>query len=343
MIEIIHEALKKVVDEGKIPGGTFAYVSLDSQEFEAYGYSQLEPFKKENNVDTLYDMASCSKVVATTTMILKLMEEGLINLEDKVNKHLPEFPHENITIKHLLTHTSGLPGDDKRYKQCKNKDEFVKFMYSLSLNNEPGSFVEYSDFGYITLGLIIEKYKGSIEDYANETIFKPLGMNNTMYNPILKNRKDDCACAEVTDARGVIQGEVHDGKAFILNGLSGNAGLFSNVKDLSKFVLMMLNNGYPILKKETIDLLKQCYTEKLNLPRTIGWMFNDLNTSCGDQISDVSLYHTGFSGTSIYIDYVNKISIILLTNRVHPNRNDTETILQLRKQIHNEILKKIKC
>lgn len=340
MIEIIKEILKKAVDDNKIPGGSYAFITLDEQEYGFYGYSQLLPIKKENSINTLYDLASCTKVVATTTMILKLIEEGIINLNDKVNSHLFDFKYSDVTIKHLLTHTSGLPSDDKRYKECKNKNELVNFIYSLKLNNKPGMFVEYSDFGFILLGLIIEKYKGSLEEYANQLIFKPLEMNNTMYNPLLKNRKNDCACTEITDARGAIQGEVHDGKAFILNGLSGNAGLFSNIKDLGKFVLMMLNDGHPILKKQTVDLLKQCYTKDLNLPRTLGWMFSDKNTSCGNQVSDISLYHTGFSGTSIYIDYVNKIGIILLTNRVHPSRNDVDTIKEIREQIHNRILSK---
>ena len=340
MIEMIKDICKEFVNQGKIPGGTFGFVSFDNEEYDHYGYKQTVPEKKTNDIDTLYDMASCTKVVATTTMILKLMEENIISLDDNVSKHLIDFPYDNITIKHLLTHTSGLPGDDKRYKECKNKEELVKFMYTLPLNNEPGKVVEYSDFGYITLGLIIEKYKGNIETYANELIFKPLGMNNTMYNPYLKNRKQDCACAELTEARGLIQGEVHDGKAYILNGLSGNAGLFSCVKDLGKFCKMMLNDGAPILKKETIDLLKHSYTQGLNLSRTLGWIFSDKTSSCGDQVSEISLYHTGFSGTSIYIDYVNKLAIILLVNRVHPSRNDSESILEFRKEVHNRILKK---
>lgn len=341
MIEIIKESLKEAVDQGKIPGGTFGIVTLDNEEYGCYGYSQLIPEKKLNNIDTLYDLASCTKVVVTTTMILKLLEENLINLDDKVNKHLTDFKYDDVTIKHLLTHTSGLPADDKRYKECKNKEQLIEFIYSLSLNNKPGCVVEYSDFGFILLGLIIEKYKGNIEEYAKELIFKPLEMNNTMYNPYLKNRKEDCACAEITDVRGIIQGDVHDGKAHILNGLSGNAGLFSTVKDIGKFVTMMLNNGYPILKKETIDLLKKPYTNNLNLQRTLGWMFADKTASCGDQVSDISLYHTGFSGTSIYIDYINKTGIILLTNRVHPSRDDSETILRIRKEIHSKILKRI--
>ena len=338
MIEIFKEIIKKAVDENKIPGGSFAYITLDKQEYGSYGYAQIYPYKKENNIDTLYDMASCSKVISTTTMILKLLEDGIINLEDKVNIHLKDFNYNNVTIKHLLTHTSGMPNDDKRYKECKNKDELVNFIYSLKLNNKPGTFVEYSDINFILLGLIIEKYKGSLEDYANELIFKPLGMDNTMYNPITKNRKNDCACTEITKTRGIIQGEVHDGKAYILNGISGNAGLFSNIKDIGKFVLMMLNDGKPILKKETIDLLKQCYTKELNLTRTLGWMFADKSASCGDKISKISLYHTGFSGTSIYIDYVNKIGIVLLTNSIHPTRANIETIIEIRKKIHSQIL-----
>lgn len=340
MVEQIKEILKKYVDEGKLPGGTFGVVTLDSEEYDYYGYMQIVPEKRNNNIDTLYDMASCTKVVATTTMILKMIEDGIIGLEDNVKKHLHEFPYDSITIKHLLTHTSGLPGDDKRYKQCNGKEELVRFMYTLPLHNTPGKVVEYSDFGYITLGLIIEKYKGNLEDYANELIFKPLGMNNTMYNPYLKGRKDDCACAELTDERGLIQGVVHDGKAYCLNGLSGNAGLFSCVKDLGKFVKMILNDGNPILKKQTIDLLKKNYTDGLNLSRTLGWIYSDKTTSCGDQISDCCLYHTGFSGTSIYIDFVNKLGIILLINRVHPTRSDSESILNARIEIHNALLKK---
>lgn len=340
MIEQIKLILQEYVDAGKLPGGTFGVVSLDNEEYGNYGYAQIVPDKKENNIDTLYDMASCTKVVATTTMILKMIEDGIIGLEDKVKDHLVDFPYDNINIKQLLIHTSGLPGDDKRYKECKNKEEFIKFMYSLSLNNEPGKVVEYSDFGFITLGLIIEKYKGSLEDYANELIFKPLGMNNTMYNPYLKGRKDDCACAELTESRGLIQGVVHDGKAYCLDGLSGNAGLFSCVKDLGKFVKMMLNDGSPILKKETIELLKHSYTESLNLSRTLGWIFSDKTSSCGDQVSECSLYHTGFSGTSIYIDFKNKLGIILLVNRVHPSRNNLQSIQEARKRIHNVVLKK---
>lgn len=339
MIENIKEILKEYVDAGKLPGGTFGVVSLDSEEYDYYGYSQIQPIKVENNIDTLYDMASCTKVVATTTMVLKLIEDKVINLDDKVKTHLPLFPYDNITIKHLLTHTSGLPGDDKRYKLCNGKEELVDFIYTLNLNNEPGKVVEYSDFGFILLGLIIEKYKGSLEDYADELIFNPLGMDNTMYNPYLKGRKANCACAEITEERGLIQGVVHDGKAYCLNGLSGNAGLFSCVKDLGKFVKMMLNDGQPILKKETIDLLKHSYTDGLNLSRTLGWIYSDKTSSCGSEVSNCSLYHTGFSGTSIYIDYVNKLGIILLVNRVHPTRNDTQSILEARIKIHNTLLK----
>lgn len=341
MIDIIKTIVKEKVDSGKLPGATFGLIYNDIEEYDCYGYSQLIPEKVNNNINTLYDMASCTKVVATTTMILKLYEEGLINLDDCVNKHLKDFPFKNITIKHLLTHTSGLPADDKRYKECNNKQELVSFIYTLSLNNEPGKMVEYSDFGFIVLGLIIEKYKNSIEEYANEIIFKPLGMNNTMYNPYLKNRKQDCACAEITETRGIIQGEVHDGKAYILNGLSGNAGLFSCVKDIGTFVKTMLNDGYPILKKETIDLLKRPYTNGLNLSRTLGWIYSDKTSSCGEYVSDVSLYHTGFSGTSIYIDYVNNIGIIILTNRVHPTRDDTQSILEIRNKAHTQVLKSI--
>lgn len=336
-IDYAKQILIDAVNNDVVPGGTIGFVDLNNEYFTNYGYAQVEPEKQLNNIDTLYDMASCTKVVATTTMILKLYEDKVIDLNDLVTKHLNDFPFDNITITHLLTHTSGLPADDKRYKLCKDKDELIKFIYSLSLNNKPGEVVEYSDFGFIVLGLIIEKYKGNIEEYANELIFKPLGMKNTVYNPYLKNRKQDCACAEITSERGLIRGVVHDGKANILNGISGNAGLFSNVKDISKFIRMLLLDGENILNKETVELLKKPYTDKLNITRTLGWIFgSDENRPYA---SKCSLYHTGFSGTSIYIDFEKKCGIVLLTNRVHPIRRDVNKVIELRNNVSTCLLK----
>ena len=331
---MIENCLNDIVLYKRIPGISVALIK-DHIVFYNAGYTD---YKNNIKVDenTLYDLASLTKVVSTTTLILKLIEENYFELNSKVKDIISDFKYNEITILNLLTHTSGLPADDKDYKNCNSAKELWQFTLNEPLMFEPGSRVEYSDFNYIILGKIIEKYKGNIEDYANKVIFNKLGMNNTIYNPTSKNRTNDCAPTEVTEERGVIQGEVHDGKAFKLEGLSGNAGLFSCTSDLAKFVQMMLQNDGSILKKETIDSLKNCYTKGLNLSRTIGWFYNDSTTPVYGVASENSIWHTGFAGGSILIDFNKKTGIVVLTNRIHPNRNND--ISDIRTQIHKLLL-----
>ena len=301
------EIIKEYVDNNLLPGACFALVCKDEYVCDYYGYRSLFPDKEELTIDTIYDIASLSKVVGTSTMLSKLMEEGLIHFEDKVSDILDDFPYKNLTVLNLICHTSGYPADDKDYKKCQNKEELWSFIKNLELTYETGSKVEYSCFNYIILGRIIEHFKGSLQDYASEILFRPLKSENIMYNPEQFNKQDKCAPTEVTEARGVIKGIVHDGKAYINGGQSGNAGLFSDIETLARFTSMMLNDGIfesdSILNKESIERFKECYTKGLNQSRTMGgWFFGDKNTSAGELISDISLYHTGFTGTSIYID-----------------------------------------
>ena len=336
---MLKDYLKDCVKTKKIPGICVAYVTEDSNYFLNVGFTGYKEYMNEKipaDSGTLYDLASLTKVVSTTTLILKLIEDGYFTLDTYVQEIIPEFKYGNVTVKHLLAHTSGLPADDKNYKECRSAAEMWEFTLAEKLEFEPGSKVEYSDFNYIILGKIIEHYKMSLEEYAYETIFKPLDMIDTVYNPYTKGLQNRCAPTEVTEQRGVIKGIVHDGKALKLNGLSGNAGLFSTTKDLVKFTRMILNNGYPILKKESIDLLKLSCTEGLNLSRSIGWFYNDETTPVYDIGSKCAIWHTGFTGGSIYIDFENKKSIIILTNRVHPSREND--ITEIRKQIHQMIL-----
>lgn len=335
----LKDYLKDCVKKRRIPGICVSYVTNDSNYFLNVGFMGYKDYLGDKipvNSDTLYDLASLTKVVCTTTLILKLIEENYFTLDTPVANIIPEFKYPNVTIKHLLTHTSGLISDDKEYKNCLNANEIWEFTLNRPLVCETGSKVEYSDFGYIILGKVIEHFKISIEEYAKEVIFKPLGMASTCFNPHLKGLISRCAASEFTPNRGLIRGIVHDGKAFKLDGLSGNAGLFSNIKDLTKFVRMILDDGYPVLKKDSIDLFKKCYTENLNESRTLGWIFSDKNSTVGEVCSDCSLWHTGFAGGSIYIDFVRKCSIIILTNRVHPSRDND--ITDIRKEVHKMLL-----
>lgn len=338
--------LKDVLDHAasshQIPGAQFALVTPEGAEVGWTGNRQIVEETLPVERDTLYDLASCSKVVATTTLILKLIEEGKISLDTPLVEILPDFGHPEITIQHLLTHTSGLPADDKGYKKTHGRKEMWDFFKDMPLNFEPGTKVDYSDFGYIALGFVVEHFKGSLDKVAEAEIFEPLRMSSTCYNPKDHGLADKCVAEEVTEARGVIKGVVHDGKGYCLDGISGNAGVFSTADDLSRFVRMLLHDGeldgVRILKPETVDLLKHSFTPDLNVSRTLGWIADDRNQSDGTEISDSCLYHTGFSGTSIYVDFKRNMGIIVLTNRVHPSR-DNMAIMDIRKDFHNETLK----
>lgn len=336
--------LKKVISNNEIPGATVGVVTKNDYKFISLGNAGTidgKDIKLEN--DMLYDLASCTKAVSTTTMILKCIEKGLISLKTPVIEILKDFPYSNVTIEHILTHTSGIIADDKKYKEISGKASIKEFIYSKPLSFEPGSMVEYSDFGYVILGFIIEDLVGDLDVVSKNWIFEPLGMEDTHYQPLKYVTISRCVPTEITSDRGLAYGEVHDGKAYRLNGLSGNAGLFSTIEDLCHFAIMMLNNGkyknQRILSPSTINNLKKCYTEKLNLRRTLGWIVDDDSVSMGDYYSDQCIFHTGFTGTSIYIDFKRDVSIILLTNRIHPSRNNNN-IAHIRNITHNLLLKK---
>lgn len=331
------EILRQAVDEGKIPGAQLSV--FHDGIIEEFNVGKTNVFDETSLVSsqTLYDLASLTKVVSTTTLALIALQEGKLHLEDRVNLYLVGFRHHEVTIKHLLTHTSGLCADDKNYRSVRNPKEMLEFILQKDLDFVPGTFVEYTDFGYILLGFILEKIYGNLEDAVTNKILIPLNMKDTCFNPLKKGLASRCAPTELTLDRGLIQGEVHDGKAFRMNGVSGNAGLFSNATDLMKFARCLLQGGAPILTHKTHELLLSCYTDGLNLRRTLGWQFSDHGVShFGDHASDLTLFHTGFSGTSLCLDFKRQIAIVLLTNRVHPKR-DNDAIKGIRNAVHDAI------
>ncbi len=333
--------LEECVESGVFPGASFGIVTKEDCLFDAVGYSQLMPKKESTSIDTIYDLASLSKVVSTTTIILILIEQGKITLQTKVSDILDRFKYKDVTILNLLTHTSGLPSDIMDYKKfCKTRDDIINKAYNTELEYEIGKKVMYSDIGYILLGLITEKVAGRLDVFFSNNIAKPLNMENTFYNPVEAVRVK-CAATEFEETRGYIKGIVHDGKAYVSGGVSGHAGLFSTVEDLGKFCRMLLNEGMSgsgtherILSKNSIILMRECHTAGLNERRGFGWQVKDSSNSMGDLVSECSIYHTGFSGTSILIDFNNQMAFILLTNRIHPSRENKD-LLKLRGNINN--------
>ncbi len=305
----------------------------------------------------LFDLASVTKVIAATSAIMVLYEKGLINLDDKVTKYIPEFDNNgkgSISIKNLLLHNSGLKAWIPFYKYYKTKEEVLNAIYNITLEYYPETKFVYSDLNAILLGLIVEKVSGkNLNDFCQEEIFKKLGMKNTGFLPEMK---ENCVPTENDNywRNRQLQGEVHDESAAILGGISGNAGLFSNARDLNIFMEMMLNRGKYYnpntrgLKEErlfsetTIDLFTQRieYKSYYNT-RTLGWDTKPEPTSyripCGESISDNCFGHTGYTGTSVWCDKDRKIYIIFLTNRVYPSR-DNNGIKLIRPDLHNKII-----
>ncbi|MDF2881643.1 MAG: Beta-lactamase [Clostridiaceae bacterium] len=306
---------------------------------ESFGTRCIYPEKLPMDNDTLFDLASLTKVMATNTLFMLFMEKGLISVYDNVNYYLNEFKgnyKDDITIFNLLTHTAGFVPCEPLYKLCKNYEDAIKYICHHDLQYKPGTRCVYSDFSYILLGYIIEKIGGEpLDIMSKKYIFEPLNMQNTTFNPKIQN----IAATEVDAKSGKPYiGICHDENGRFFNGVSGHAGLFSNMSDLCKFSNMLINNGNGFLSNASFLAMTRNHTENLDDDRGYGWCIKgDKNSSGGDIISPDAFGHTGFTGTSMWIDIKNDIYIILLTNRVHPNRNNLN-ILRFRRLFNNAVL-----
>ncbi|RQW02158.1 MAG: hypothetical protein EH225_08910, partial [Calditrichaeota bacterium] len=298
--------------------------------------------------ETIYDLASVTKVAATTVVVMKLYEMKKIRLDIQVKSYLPDFSggmKDSVTVRHLLTHSSGIRGWDKLWEHGTSREDAIDYIINLPLEYTPGDSMVYSDLGIILLGEIIRTVTGeSIDVLASSMIYKPMGMENTFFNPPadLWSRIAPTEVGGNLD-RGLIRGTVHDENAFFLNGIATHAGLFSTAEDLAALAEMLLNNGIyrhrRFLKPETI----QEWTQSQNLPegsdRALGWDTpSEKGSSAGDYFSDGSFGHLGFTGTSIWIDPNREIAVILLTNRVHPTR-ERGGIYQVRRKFHNAVMR----
>ena len=348
-IDKLTELFNDAVANGVFPGANVVVVNDKETIIASFGKKAVEPSLEDNDENTLYDLASCSKVVSTTTCILLLLEQGKIKLHDEVKTFLPRFKHDGITLFHLLTHTSGLPADVVKAYELTSREELVDIVYDMDLIYETGTEIKYSDIGFILLGFIIETVSGlPLDEFAKKYIFDVLEMDSTCYNPVDKNR---CAPTELRDdevvKNTIVRGNVHDEKAFIMGGVAGHAGLFSCVSDLQKFIKMILNRGVyrgkQFLCPATIDLI---FSPMVKVPnknylrydqRGIGWIVADGNCSAGDLASLETISHTGFTGTNIVIDRVNKVGFAILSNRVHITRAN-EKILPWRGRAANLIV-----
>ncbi len=341
--------LKQTLEQGIADSAYPGYVFLGVKDkavilFESGGhftYDTLSPLMKKT---TIFDLASITKAMATTSAIMLLYENGKLNLDQKVTEFLPDFAKngkENITIYQLLTHTSGLPAWNALYHPQPDSAKMINKLFSLELNHKPGKQYEYSCMGFITLGKIVETITNqSLAAFLEKELFSPLNMNHTCFTPP-DNWNHQIAPTEIDSSRGgIIQGKVHDENAYHLGGISGNAGLFSSAQDMAIFSKMLLNKGtyagQRIFKAETIDLFTKAQSIPGSSRRSLGWSKPTGKNSAGHYFSNSAFGHTGFTGTALWIDPEIDLFGIFLTNRVYPTRNQTH-LYKIRSKIFDHL------
>lgn len=344
--------IKKAISEKAFPGAVFLVARNGTVvAHEACGEAVSIPseLSKPMKLDTIFDTGSVTKPVATATSLMILLEKGKVLLDDPVNLYIPEYTgeeKEKTTLHNLLTHTAGIPDPIQLYKRCKTREDFLREICHVELECPPGSKVSYSCLGFILLAFIIEKVAGeSLASFSRREIFSLLGMKDTLFNPPAK-LKDRIAATERCSWRGrILVGEVHDENAFGMGGVSGNAGLFSTAQDLAIFGQTFLNMGAyahnRILSSATVELMTKNHTVGLEEPRGLGWGVKaEKGSQAGELLSPLTFGHTGFPGVSLWADPVNKLITVLMTNRVHPTR-ENEAILRVRPLFHNIIASSI--
>ena len=343
---LIRESVHQRAFPGAALAVTYRGALIASQGFGRFTFDSTSP---EVQANTIFDLASVSKVVATTATAMLLQERGLLTLDSPVASILPEFvslaptaaraDREAVTIRMLLTHSSGLPAYIKLFEFAHTRDELIQSAMTTPLLAPPGSKSDYSDIGFILLGEILARLSGSSLDvFAQQEIFTPLEMSCTCFNPpaawkpTIPPTEDDR-----TFRKRIIQGEVNDENAWVMGGVAGHAGVFASATDVARFAECMLRGGSPILKPSTVELFtrREAYPWVHPAP-SVGTRPHSPSSS-GQHFSSRSFGHLGFTGTSLWIDPERQLSVTLLTNRTWPDRS-SQAIRQLRPLIHDALV-----
>jgi CubicO group peptidase (beta-lactamase class C family) len=303
---------------------------------------------------TLFDLASVSKVVATTTAAMILYERGLLDLDARVVGIVPEFGKAGVagagaedgdarrravTLRMLLAHSSGLPAYEKLFLKVRTREQLLQAAFTTPLAAEPGARAEYSDIGFMVLGEALERIAGeTLDRFCQREIFGPLGMGHTTYKPPPEARaKIPPTQDDRTFRKRVIQGEVQDENASVLGGVAAQAGVFSTAEDLARFAHAMLGGGHPILRPETVALFTRRETAPASTSRALGWDTPSGHSQSGRYFSAQAYGHLGYTGTSLWIDPVRELSVVLLTNRTWPDCSNW-AIKQVRPKFHDAVV-----
>jgi beta-N-acetylhexosaminidase len=368
LLQPVWDVIERAVADKAFPGATVAVGYRGKVALHAFGNLSYDANALATDTRTMYDIASLTKVVVTTTLVAKLAEGDFavpLDLDAKVDRYLPEWTaghngeksltnplggdntqqwewRSRVTVRHLLTHTSGLPPFKEYWRTSKSKQDTLTKIFAEPLEYEPGTKEVYSDLGIILMAEIVERLTGrTLDDLAKTYIFSPLGMKDTTYRPAQKLWPWIAPTEFDRSLRHrLVQGEVHDENAFTMGGVSGHAGVFSTAPDLAAFCQMLLNGGIyehrRILKRATIAQFTTPQTLS-NGTRTLGWAVPTESSSSGHYFSAHSFGHTGFTGTSIWIDPDRQLFVVLLTNRVNPTR-ENQKIAQVRPAFHDAVM-----
>jgi CubicO group peptidase (beta-lactamase class C family) len=340
--------LGRAIADRAIPGASIA-VTLSGKliVLKAFGRFTYEDGASVVTTETIFDLASVTKVVATTTMAMILYERGLLDLEAQIVGVLPEFASEDprrrdITFRMLLAHSSGLPAYEKLFLRSTCREALLERAFKVLLKYSPETQAEYSDIGFILLGVALERLAGEPLDlFCQREVFGPLGMTHTTFNPPAAWRQQIPPTADdKTFRKRIIQAEVQDENASILGGVGPHAGLFSTAGDVAIFAQALLNGGQPILRSATVDMFTRRQTSPTGTSRALGWDTPSAPSLSGRYFSPLSFGHVGYTGTSLWIDPARQLSVTLLTNRTWPDCSN-KAINKLRPQFHDAVVEAI--
>jgi uncharacterized protein YbbC (DUF1343 family) len=322
----IDAAVEAALDAGRMPGCVVCIGRRGSIVLlRAYGFRQVEPTREPMTTDTVFDLASLTKPVATATSVMRLVEDGRVRLRDRVSKHVPEFGRnakERITIEDLLLHRGGLIPDNPISDYTGARAEMLERIWDLAPHVEPGTRFVYTDVGFIVLGELVHRVSGRpLDEFTTEEIFAPLGMTETGFRP----GEGLCGRAATTERREGrwLRGEVHDPRAYRLRGVAGHAGLFSTAEDVALYAQMMLDGGRlgdtRVLSARAVEVMTRG-RDVSGDRRALGWdKQSRYSSNRGELFTDAAFGHGGFTGTVLWIDPGLDLFVVFLSNRVHPD------------------------
>ena len=327
--------IKNLIINNQIIGLNTCVVHDGLKITKAFGLKSVFPNEEVAKTSTLYDVASLTKVLTIVPIICKLVDSKEISFDTKLKSILPEFKYDDITIYDILVHQSGLPSSINMKDKEQSRESLINEIIKLDKSYKTGTNVEYSDIAYILLQLGLENmYQKSLDKIAKEEVFNTLNMHKTEYNPI---NISNCAPTEFKSAsqKEVFQGIVHDWKARMMDGVAGHAGVFSTGRDIGNFMQMVLNNGYyngkQYLSEEIIDLWYKTlvYEKDADRFRSLCWIRGNNKFIINEKNDHIISFH-GFAGPSISLDRKNNIGICLMSNSVHPLRENKDKLNAVR-------------